>query len=430
MNSPLFRKKAMEQLASPDQLDQLMKVTTTRGWLALLALGIILVIAVLWGIFGSVPTRVAAEGIILFKQGVFSISAESHGMVRNVAVQEGHNIVKGQIVATIYSQALEKKIEDMTLKLSILRTSFRDNLDENRKTFQSSQELVKNQRTTLEQAIQNKKSRQNWLSQKLVSQEDLSQDQLITRQTLNTTRQEILDTENEIKQLGDEIGKLNLQEIEHKSGLDEKLRKGEADIRQLENELDLEKRDARNLTVLTSPLSGRVLKIEVKNGMIVNPGDRIAMLEADRSSKTQHEEIYDAVVYASSAEGKRIKPGMEVQIIPTTVKAEEYGVMIGRVVSVSGFPVSKYAMLNVLENPELVEAYLKRGSPIEVWIDLLSDSKNPSGFRWSSPKGSPEKLYPGTLCAANVVVRRQAPISLVIPMLLEGVFGKEGMNSE
>lgn len=430
MNRQVFRKKALEQLSSPDQLDQLMQVTTTRGWLALLAVGIILVTAVLWGIFGTVPTRVASEGIILLKQGVFSITAESEGKVRSIEVREGQDIVKGQAIATIYSQEMEEKIEELTSKLSILRKNYEDDLEEYKETFKSSQDVVKSQRVTLEQEVRSQKSRLTRLRQKLVSQEALSLDQLITRQTLDATSQEILDTENEIKQLGDEIKKLDLQGIENKANFDEKVRKGESDIRQLADELDREKKDMLSQTELTSSLSGKVLKIEVKNGTIVNSGDRIALLEADRDAKTLEEEIYDAVVYASAAEGKRIKPGMEVQVIPATVKAEEYGVMIGKVVSVSGFPVSQYAMLNVLENPELVQAFLKSGAPIEVWVDLLSNPGNPSGYRWSSPKGPPERIYPGTLCAGNVVVQRQAPISLVIPLLREAVFGKEGMRGE
>ena len=40
--NPLFRKAALDKLASPERLDVLMQVTSPKGWLALLMMGIIL----------------------------------------------------------------------------------------------------------------------------------------------------------------------------------------------------------------------------------------------------------------------------------------------------------------------------------------------------------------------------------------------------
>ena len=40
---------------------------------------------------------------------------------------------------------------------------------------------------------------------------------------------------------------------------------------------------------------------------------------------------------APSVHGKQIKPGMRIQIAPTTVKQEEYGFMVGTVTYVAGY---------------------------------------------------------------------------------------------
>ncbi|MCP3871222.1 MAG: NHLP bacteriocin system secretion protein, partial [Gammaproteobacteria bacterium] len=56
MSKAMFRKKALKKLSSPEQLDELLKVTTPHGWLALLALCAIVITIVLWGIFGRIPT--------------------------------------------------------------------------------------------------------------------------------------------------------------------------------------------------------------------------------------------------------------------------------------------------------------------------------------------------------------------------------------
>ena len=57
MQSKIFRKAALERLSSPEQLDQLMQITNSKGWLALIALAIILGAALVWAIFGRIPTH-------------------------------------------------------------------------------------------------------------------------------------------------------------------------------------------------------------------------------------------------------------------------------------------------------------------------------------------------------------------------------------
>ena len=46
--NPLFRKAALDKLASPERLDVLMHVTSPKGWAALMMMGVILSSAVVW----------------------------------------------------------------------------------------------------------------------------------------------------------------------------------------------------------------------------------------------------------------------------------------------------------------------------------------------------------------------------------------------
>lgn len=51
---PLFRKKSLENLNSPDNLDEYLKVTNVPGWLILIACILILVGLVIWCIGAQV----------------------------------------------------------------------------------------------------------------------------------------------------------------------------------------------------------------------------------------------------------------------------------------------------------------------------------------------------------------------------------------
>ena len=59
--SRLFRKAALEKMASPERLDEMMVVTAPLGWLSLLALGVALGGAVVWGVYGTIAKKVAQK---------------------------------------------------------------------------------------------------------------------------------------------------------------------------------------------------------------------------------------------------------------------------------------------------------------------------------------------------------------------------------
>ena len=58
----LFRKSALEQLSSPEQLDRLLQVTNPKGWIALLAVWALLVMIIIWSIYYEIPTKEYGQG--------------------------------------------------------------------------------------------------------------------------------------------------------------------------------------------------------------------------------------------------------------------------------------------------------------------------------------------------------------------------------
>lgn len=61
----LFRKEALEQVSSPEQLDQLIQLVHLKAWLPLAAIGALVAIGLGWGIFGRIPIYVEAKGLLL-----------------------------------------------------------------------------------------------------------------------------------------------------------------------------------------------------------------------------------------------------------------------------------------------------------------------------------------------------------------------------
>jgi HlyD family secretion protein len=119
--SSVFRKVSLDRLASPEQLDQLMQVTDAKGWIALAALGTVLVTAAAWGFVGRLPESVAGVGILVKSGGIYEVIPANGGRVIDVAVGVGDEVSEGQVVARIAQPDLVERAQAAKVGLSTLR---------------------------------------------------------------------------------------------------------------------------------------------------------------------------------------------------------------------------------------------------------------------------------------------------------------------
>jgi hypothetical protein len=99
MKQNIFREVSLKRLSSPEQLDQLIKVTSPKGWLALIALGLLLAGVIVWSFLGSISTKIAGQGILLNDGGVFSLTHDTSGQVLDIRFAAGDLVKKGDIIA-------------------------------------------------------------------------------------------------------------------------------------------------------------------------------------------------------------------------------------------------------------------------------------------------------------------------------------------
>jgi biotin carboxyl carrier protein len=98
----VFRQQALTSLSSPsDQLDSLLRVTSPRGWLVLVALLAVVAATVLYGFVGAVPTTVSGQGLFLPPGGLLSVDAPRSGTVTQMRGRVGLAVQPGDEVGTI-----------------------------------------------------------------------------------------------------------------------------------------------------------------------------------------------------------------------------------------------------------------------------------------------------------------------------------------
>ena len=116
--SDLFRKSAIEKLSSPEQLDKAIVITPPSFWIALAGGVLIVVVALLWGIFGKLPVKVETNGIYLSDDGTRGVYSEVSGVVTKMNVEDGDYVKKDQVVAYIGGGELAQEQKNLSKRIS------------------------------------------------------------------------------------------------------------------------------------------------------------------------------------------------------------------------------------------------------------------------------------------------------------------------
>ncbi len=422
MKKDIFRKVALDKLSSPEQLDLPMEIITPKGWLALLTLGGLVICAIIWGFWGSVPTKVMGQGILIRTGGVFDIVAiKKAGQIKDIYFKPGDVVKKGQVVARIAQSDILVKINAVRDMLNEQKNRYDEVAQFGDREMKLETESMTEQKQNQKNQIKILKNQVALLEDKITTQEKLYAQGLITKQQMLDTKYEKKNLEQKIRKIQNRLKQLDIRKHQLLTQGEKELSALQARINDSERKLKELQYDLNEASKVSSPYTGRVLEVVVAPGDLIHQGSRLMVIEL------MGDEIknLEAVVYFPAREGKKIKQGMKAHIAPSTIKQEEYGNIKSMVTYVSEFPATRQQMMKTLKNESLVSELSGRAVPVEVKVVLLPDPGTPSGFKWSSSTGPSIKLNTGTLCSASVVVKQQRPIELVIPLVKKHVLGME-----
>ena len=123
------------------------------------------------------------------------------------------------------------------------------------------------------------------------------------------------------------------------------------------------------------------------------------------------------ICYVPISSGKKIIPGMEAVICPTTVNQQEYGNMMGRVVAVDPYVTSYEDIAAALGSESLAQMFSQNGPVMAVICKLRTDDTTASGFWWSNDNGAAVVLAEGTIITADIILEEKSPISMLLPFI-------------
>jgi HlyD family secretion protein len=419
---PLFRAAALQKLESPERLDLAVIVVRPVAWMLLLVAGLLVSAAIAGSVLVRIPVKVTVDGMLLSAEGVREVSASSAGQIRDLLVHLGDTVKEGQVIAHVEQADLREELVQAAAQL-------RDDREELEKTstFQASvrgaQQVSRaEQRRNFDTSSGLAEQRLSWTRERLRDLNELARLGLAPKPTVLQTRadliaatEELAKTRNSRLTLDTEEASARVEQEKESMRLRLKVASSERHITQLQEKL------ARNGTV-TSPYGGVVVELKVNPGELIERGAPLLALLPDaegvpNAAGGRAVLPLIATLYVPQADGKRIHPGMEVQIVPATVKREEFGFIVGRVTSVAAMPATQEGMQRALKNHQVVTSLSSGGAPFEIRAELIPSPTTPTGYQWSSSRGPESALTGGSPCKAEVVIRSEMLLQLAIPAL-------------
>ncbi|MBW4562718.1 MAG: NHLP bacteriocin system secretion protein [Mojavia pulchra JT2-VF2] len=467
----LFRKESLERLSSPDKLDQLMQVVSPRNWLPLVALGSMVGVAVIWSIYGRIPITVEGRGVLIYPSKVVPLQSKSAGQLMSLNVKVGDVIKKGQVLATIDQAELRKQLQQQQVKLAELESQDKavgslqgERLKQEQRSQQQQRDYlqqrimelraitpllktkgntsIEQQRQGLQERIRQAQALAPVFRQRMeIRQQLFKKEGAISGDEALKAEQEYLQNLEKIADIQNQLKELDLKETQTEKDYRQNLSSIsdlQAQIKELDSkqaaaaQQDLENATSRKKEIqevkreiaklqlqlgdnsqIISQYSGRILEITLIPGQVINAGTRLATIEAENPNSK-----LVSVSYFPVADGKKIQPGMTIQVTPQTVKRERFGGIVGNVTNISRFPITKEAAALEVGNSEVLEALIsdKQEGVIQVFSDLKK-TNTPSGYKWSSSTGPHMKISPGTTTVVRIKVEERAPITFVLPIL-------------
>jgi HlyD family secretion protein len=404
----IFRDEALAYISTPNDVNKIISVVGSGTWILIFVFSIAMLLGVGWLFYGSIPITLQGQGILIPKGGVFKTITSPEGLntIKDLTVKSGQHVEKDQIVAVLDNPEITKSIAVRTNYIAELNQKKDELAAEAVRSIKEKGENYEKQKKIIEEGLITKAAFLKQLENNLVKQKEL-----FTKGYAK--QQNVLDVESQITNIKEETSrsKEKLVQLQKELVVDQESwaqRQRDIALKLTDEQRGLEDLKTRQETtrLIKSPLKGKVIGVlhKVKDTVPANE-PLITISQGDDSQ-------LEGLVYLNPLEGKEVKVGMKVYMIPTHLEKEHVGYVQGEVMEVSSYPETVSSLMSTLQNAELVKKFTETSPPISTRIRLIKDSPNVGHSIIDK-----FKLSPGTWIYGRVIVERRSPYAIIIPEL-------------
>lgn len=411
-DSELYRKQAIESAQERDEFQNAIRIITPKAWIYLVIFLMLFIGCLFWLIFGQISAIVEGQGIILAKNAAIInvMSPISGGYVKAVLVNPGEKVKKGQVLATLTNpnmaaeaKELRKYIDQEKTKLNNLTATAQKEIAIRLKRIEESMNYAK----TINANLQEKKQH---LESLLKIQETAFQKGILSRLELNDMQVAYYDAKEQISKNQNTLVELNQNRNDYIESWNTKLREQQEKVAQSEFNLRKLLENLQLTETVYSPVDGVIATNYVKKGDFLTEKQTLTNI-------LTHSNDLEVVAFFNADEGKKIKVGMPVKVFPKHINALEYGGIVGRVTYISELPINPPSIESTVENQKLVDKFIQQGPVFKAKISLVHSPNTPSGYLWTTSNGPKENLSVGSVSSVGIIVKKQHPLSIIIPVI-------------
>ncbi len=158
MQNNLYRKSSLERLSSPEQLDQMISVTSPAIWLAFGGGALCLLALIIWSITAWLPSRVSASGIFLADETTYPFTSEVSGIVKEVEIEAGDEVHTGDVLAVLDTTDGQTQLDNLNDRLEKVEAVTLESTDDEATSDNLSLLKMKTQLSTLSNEVQQQKA--------------------------------------------------------------------------------------------------------------------------------------------------------------------------------------------------------------------------------------------------------------------------------
>jgi len=409
----LFRQNAINNLNVFNEVQSSFKIIQPPAWMWIIISILLLIAVMLWGLFGNVMMDVPARGIILpANSQIIPVFSEQPGSVEVVYVRPGSQVKKGKILAYIKSPYLDEDLQYLKAKhdesyklLSIYKNHYNEEKEKLTEQYEQAKQLHLI-------SINNQNEKLQTLNKLFINKYKLYKKHILTIVDIQNAKEACVTTQENLNKLKFDYNNLYLNYKHDLQNLDEKLNISMSQYQSIKHEFDIKQLEKQNGSKIISFANGTIIGCNISKGDFVTPGKTLFTLMTKAESNNQTENL-EALVFLSHNDAKNVIKGMTVYILPSILTAYDYGYIKGQVISISDYPASKESVNAYLGNMDFVNDFFASGAPYMAKIKLITNRQTESGLMWTTKRGAPLKIDPGTFVTARIIRNQVSPLRLL-----------------
>lgn len=410
----LFRAKAMQTMAAPEQLNEAIRLVDGKSRWATRLVAVMTLLLLAWLFLGSIPKKTTGLGLSAFEDsGVNRLRARAEGVVERIHVDLGAQVSAGDILIELEAPELAAKVREKEAEVAQARAALTKLKKESARAISERAQLLKSRQKDTASRIDDIEQELALARKSAKLARDEFQKQLVSRSVLEQATAQVDGLTEKLNMTQEDLAQARQDMAAFRRREAQTVRQAEDRFNTENGAFQVMRQNYKAATRITTPSGGTVAVLPAAEGVSVTPGTELARIitGADSDSK-----VY-IKAFLKLSDAKKVREGMEALVAFTAIEPEVFGSAVGVVERVGLVSISTQELAEVFGDTTLSGFLSAAGPVVPVVVRLQEDPATASGYRWTSRGGYPGKIGANYQAAVSIKLESEPPVNYIAPVM-------------